>query len=148
MIWREHGSLWWIYRLKNIEWNFILKTVDCNWPWDFRSKSFIKFFSEVGPKIVFKIPHSFISFEHFLHGDYPLLQEKPVTDGESNETLNTLKTTKSSGYDEITPDVIKDSSASIFELMRYIFNVSIEKAIFPDHLKIGKVNCFKKWIMR
>ena len=35
-----------------------------------------------------------MSFEHFLHGDYTSLEEKPITDDELNETLQTLKTKK------------------------------------------------------
>ena len=58
------------------------------------AKNFNKFFSEIGPKFASKIPHSLMSFEHFLHGDYPSLEEKPITDDELNETLQTLKTKK------------------------------------------------------
>ena len=56
--------------------------------------NFNKFFSEIGPKLASKIPHSLISFEHFLHGDYPSLEEKPITDDELNEALQTMKTKK------------------------------------------------------
>ena len=36
-------------------------------------------------------------------------------------------------------------SPSVFEPLRYIFNLSIEKGIFPDQLKIAKVTpLFKK----
>ena len=58
------------------------------------AKNFNKFFGEFGPKLASKIPHSLISFEHFLHGDYPSLEEKPITDDEINEALQTLKTKK------------------------------------------------------
>ena len=86
-----------------------------------------------------------ISLEHFLHGDYPSLEEKPITDDKLNEALQTLKTKKSSGYDEISSDVMKRISPAVFEPMRYIFNLSIEKDIFPDQLKIAKVTpMFKK----
>ena len=106
------------------------------------AENFNIFFSEIGPKLVSKIPYSFISFEHFLHGDYPSLEEKPITDDELNEALQTLKTKKSS---EISSDVIKHISPSVFEPMRYIFNLSIEKGIFPDQLKVAKVTpLFKK----
>ena len=45
------------------------------------------------------IPHLLIGFEHSLHEDYISL-EKPMTHDELNEALQTLKTKKSSGYDE------------------------------------------------
>ena len=74
------------------------------------AENFDKFFSEIKPKLASKIGHSLISFEHFLHGDYPSLEEKPITDDELNEALQTLKTKNSSGYDEISSDVIKHIS--------------------------------------
>ena len=108
-------------------------------------ENFNKCFSEIGPKLVSKIPHSLISFEYFLHRGYPSLEEKPITDDKLNEAVQILKTKKSSGYDEISYDVIRHISPSIFELLRYIFNLSIEKGILPDQLKIAKVTpLFKK----
>ena len=58
------------------------------------AENFNKFFSEIGPKIPSKIPHSLISFGHFLHGDYLSLEEKPITDDELNEALQKLKKKK------------------------------------------------------
>ena len=58
------------------------------------AKIFNKFFSEIGPKLASKIPHSLISFEHLLHGDYPSLEETHVTDEELNEALEILKRRK------------------------------------------------------
>ena len=59
---------------------------------DYKSiaENFNKFFSEIASKI----PHSLIIFEYFLHGDYPSLEEKPITDDVLNEALQTLKTKK------------------------------------------------------
>ena len=103
------------------------------------AKNFNKYFSEIEPKLAFKKSHSLISFEHFLHGDYPFSEEKPITDDELNKALQILKAKKSSGYDEISSDVIKHISPLVFEPMRYIFSLSIEKGIFHDQLKTEKV---------
>ena len=102
------------------------------------AETFNKFFSEIGPKFSFKIPHSLTSFEQFLHGDSPWKND------ELNEAPQTLKAKKSSEYDDIYSDVIKHISPLVFEPMRYIFNLSIEKGIFPDQLKIAEVNAFFK----
>ena len=99
------------------------------------AENFNKYFSEIGPKLASKIPYSLISFEHFLHGDNPSLEEKPITDDELIEALQTLKTKKSSGYDEIFSDVFKHISSSIFEPLRYIFSLFTEKGFFPDQLE-------------
>ena len=69
------------------------------------AKNFYNFFSEIGHKLASKIPHSLISFEHFLHGDYPSLEEKHITDDELNEAVQTLKTKKSAGYEEISSEI-------------------------------------------
>ena len=57
-------------------------------------ENFNIFFSKIGPKLASKISHSLISFERFLHGDYPSLEEKPITDDELNEALQTSKQRK------------------------------------------------------
>ena len=109
------------------------------------AKNFNKFLSEIGRKVASKISHLLISFKHFLLGDYLSLEEKPITYDELNEALQTLKTNNSSGYDGSSSDVIKHISPSVFKPMKYIFNLSIEKGIFPDQLKIAKVtSLFKK----
>ena len=58
------------------------------------AENFNNFFSEIGPKLASKIPDSIISFEHFLQGNYQILEEKPVTDDELNEAIKTLKSKK------------------------------------------------------
>ena len=55
------------------------------------TENFTNFFSEIGPKLASKIPYLIISFEYFLHGNYPSLEEKPIKDDKLNETLQTLK---------------------------------------------------------
>ena len=112
--------------------------------WSFSIKKtivgyFNKFFSGIELKLASKIPHSLISFEHFLHGDYPSLEKKPITDDKLNEVLQIWKTKKSFVYDEISSDIAKHISPSVFEPMRYIFNLTIEKSILEDQLKIAKV---------
>ena len=67
-----------------------------------------------------------------------------MTDDELNEAVQRLKTKNitnitSFGYDEISSDVIEHISPSFFEPLRYIFNLPIEKGIFPDWLEIAKV---------
>ena len=44
------------------------------------AENFDKFFSEIGPKLGSKIPHSLITLKHFLQVDYPSLEAKPKTE--------------------------------------------------------------------
>ena len=50
-----------------------------------------------------------------------------------------LKINESSGYDEISFNVIKNCFGEFCDPLKYIFNLSFEKGIFPDHVKIAKV---------
>ena len=45
---------------------------------------------------------------------------------------------KSCGYNEISSDVTKKISPSVFEPMKDFFNLFLLKGIFPDQLKIAK----------
>ena len=103
------------------------------------AENFNKVFSEMGHQFASKTPHFLISFEYFLHVGYPFLEEKPVTDDYLKKYFQTLKGNKSSGYDEVSFDVIKHISPSVFETMKYISNLSIEKDIFLDQLKVATV---------
>ena len=56
-----------------------------------------------------------------------------------------LKTNKSSGYDDISADVVKKVSDEIFVILKYILNLSLAKGVFPDKIKIARVTpIFKK----
>ena len=48
------------------------------------------------------------------------------------------KTNKSSGYDDISADVVKRVSDEIF-VLKHIFNISLAKGVFPDKLNIARV---------
>ena len=50
-----------------------------------------------------------------------------------------LKTKKSSGYDDRSARVVKRVSDEIFVTVKHIFNMSLAKGVFPDKLKIARV---------
>ena len=57
-----------------------------------------------------------------------------------------LKINKSTGYDEVSANVVKNIYDELKTPLMHIFNLSISKGIFPDKLK----NCeshtyFQKW---
>ena len=49
------------------------------------------------------------------------------------------KTNKSSGYDDISFNVIRNCFGALLKPLIHIFNLSVEKGIFPDDLKIARV---------
>ena len=58
---------------------------------------------------------------------------------ELKDAAFSLKFTKCPGCDSISFNVLKKCFSSLCEPLKYVFNLSIEKGIFPDYLKIAKV---------
>ena len=46
---------------------------------------------------------------------------------------------KSPGYDDINYNVINKCFGSLCEPLKYLINLSIEKGVFPDDLKLARV---------
>ena len=58
---------------------------------------------------------------------------------ELKDAFLSLKINKSLRYYDVSLNVLKKCFKSLFETLKYLFNLSIEKGIFPDDLKIAKV---------
>ena len=65
--------------------------------------------------------------------------EASLTDDEVKEALRSLKPNKSPGYDNISSNVVNETSDIFFTPLKYIFNLSLQQGIFPENLKIAKV---------
>lgn len=63
----------------------------------------------------------------------------PVTDVEILDIINSLKNKKSSGYDEISVNILKDCAKEISSPLSYIINNSFLHGIFPGNLKLAVV---------
>ena len=109
------------------------------------AESFISYFVNIGPNLAAFIPESKTSFQNYIHYNGPCLSTINLTDLELENAFVSLKTNKSSGYDEISADVVKRVSDEIFVILKHIFNISLAKGVFPDKLKIARVTpIFKK----
>ena len=58
---------------------------------------------------------------------------------ELEDVIFFLRINKSAGYDETSLDIIKNCVVELCEPLKYIFNLSFQKGIFPDYMKIAKV---------
>ena len=67
------------------------------------------------------------------------METKQFSMNELIDAIFSLKINKSSGYDDISFNVLKKYFSSLREPLKYLSNLSIEKGIFPDDLKIAKV---------
>jgi hypothetical protein len=70
---------------------------------------------------------------------FPNMKTIPVTEAEIIGIINSLKSKNSSGYDEISSNILKLCGPQISRPVCYICNKSISMVIFPDHLKYAIV---------
>ena len=68
----------------------------------------------------------------------------PIAVHEVGHFISSMKSTKSSGPDEISPKILKLSLPYIVESLTFIFNMCIEQNIFPSELKNAKVRPLPK----
>ena len=90
------------------------------------------------------IPISQAKFDQYLNPQQTLMGEANLTDDEVKEALRTLKPNKSPGYDNISSNVVNETSDIFFTPLKYIFNLSLQQGIFPEKLKIAKVSSIYK----
>ena len=103
------------------------------------AEHFNKYFVKVGQNLASAIPISQKKFEDFLTGNYPILGEYPLTDDEIKIAFTSLKSNKSPGFDDISPNVIKFAFDALFRPIKHVFALSMKSGIFPDKLKIARV---------
>ena len=103
------------------------------------ANAFNNVFINIGPKLADGIPTATRSFESYLQNTNETIKEEPITINEIKDAFFSLKINKSAGYDEISFNVIKNCFGELCDPLTYIFNLSFEKGIFPDRMKIAKV---------
>ena len=64
---------------------------------------------------------------------------EPVMPHEILTSLTKLKPKSSTGFDDISCKIIKESSNYIIEPLAHVINLSFKEGIFPDNMKIAKV---------
>ena len=108
-------------------------------------ETFNNYFVNIGPNLAASIPERKMTFQNYIHYDCPCLSTINLTEREQENAFASLKTNKSSGYDDISADVVKRVSDKIFVILRHIFSISLAKGVFPDKPKIAPVSpIFKK----
>ena len=64
---------------------------------------------------------------------------KPLSINELKDAFFSLKINKSSSVDDVSFSIIKKCFGVLCEPLIYLFELSLEKGIFPDDLQIAKV---------
>ena len=97
------------------------------------------FFTNIRSKLASKIPNASTTFESYINKPDSIMKTKQLSMNELKDAFFSLNINKSPGYDDISFNVVKKCFNSLCEPLKYLFNLSIEKGIFPDDLKIAKV---------
>ena len=106
-----------------------------------KAESFNKYFIGLPAKISREIPSVPQSFHEYLKPskDNSSLFFRPTSVFEVIKFVSSLKSSKSSGSDDIAPRVIKECIHFFAEPLCVIFNKSLSQGIVPDKLKVAKV---------
>ena len=67
------------------------------------------------------------------------MESQPLSINELKDAFFSFKIYKSPGHNRVSFNVIKKCFRELCESLKYLFNISIVKGIFPDDLKIAKV---------
>ena len=105
---------------------------------------FNSFFTNIGKNLASKIPNASTPFEYFVNKSDFVMETKPLSMNELKDSFYSLKSNRSPGYDNISYNVLKKCYWSLCEPLRYLFNLSIKKGVFPDDLKIARVTPISK----
>ena len=65
----------------------------------------------------------------------PTLEAKPLSIKELKDAFFSLKTNKSPGYREIGFNVVKKCFGELYDPLKFVLELSLEKSNFPDDLK-------------
>ena len=97
-------------------------------------------FTNIGPNLAGAIRDVNSSVSSFI-GDVnlPPITLKPTNPAELESICSMFASGKAPGYDNISMRVIKHSFPSISAPLTNIINLSLQKGIFPDKLKLTKV---------
>ena len=101
---------------------------------------FFSFLTNIGKNLPSKIPNSSNSpFQYFVNKSDFVIETKPLSMNELKYAFYSLKINKGPSHGDISYNVIKKCFGSLCEPLKYLFNLSIEKGVFRDDLKIARV---------
>ena len=102
------------------------------------ANEFNQFFSNIGIELASKIPTAKITFETCVENVNSTMESNLLTINELKDAFFSLKINKSPGYDETSFNFVKKCFGELYDHLKFIFELSLEKVIFPDDLKIAR----------
>ena len=102
--------------------------------------NFNNYFSQIGPNLANAIPRTEKSFKCFLKNENSnSLSFVQTNANEIIKIVQGLKKKKSSGYDDISNDLLKEIINEIIVPLEHVLNLSIINGEVPEKMKIAKV---------
>ena len=101
--------------------------------------AFSDFFTNIGQKMASQIPKSSKTFETYINKVNVIMESKPLSINKLKDAFFSLKINKISGIDDVSFSIVKKSFGVLCESLIYLFQLSFEKGIFLDDLKIAKM---------
>ncbi len=100
------------------------------------------FFSSIGEKLAQNIQtHNNLNYRKYLTKSYTkCFKFQNITDEVTNKIIDSLAPKTSSGFDELSTKLIKKAKEVILTSITLLINQMINTGIFPDKLKIAKIN--------
>ena len=92
-------------------------------------------FNEIGSVLAKDLPKGDNSFEKYIVPVEKKFEINRLSPIEVKNIILKLNSSKATGYDRISPNLLKDTAEIIAESLTVIFNKSIETDIFPDELR-------------
>ena len=104
------------------------------------AESFNKYFSKIGLETSNNVPATNNNYTDYLPNPLPhSMFLEPIEPSLIIETTNKLKTKSSSGHDEISTRILKETIHSIIAPITYIINKSFSAGEVPHLMKVAKV---------
>ena len=110
--------------------------------------AFNNFFTNIGQKMASQIPKSSKTFETYINKVNIIMESKPLSISKLKDAFFSLKINKISGIDDVSFSIVKKSFGVLCESLIYLFQLSFEKGIFLDDLKIAKVTPTKNLVIK
>ena len=106
---------------------------------------FNEYVTDIGPNLSNQITETNTDFKRYMK--YKTQHQFNFKNININEVLNALeklKTSKSTGHDNIPAKLLKDASDAVAPFLVFIFNTSLKHGIFPDDLKTARISPIHK----
>ena len=104
------------------------------------SSTFNSYFTSVGPNLASEIHVNHCDYNQFLFEPFgESLFLRPTNSFEIIKIVQSLKSSKSTGYDGISVNLLKKIIHFVAPPLTQIFNLSITSGVCPNSLKIAKI---------